>query len=117
HFLKSNRDEPGENELIFVSGCPAITRRRMTVSDMQFLREQQQTYFRRQIGCIRILEEYRNAGGDHISASEVEYSQTIARKTFADVELLLLRPGSELMRRLETREDALRAAVNRDPDI
>jgi hypothetical protein len=82
---------------------------------MQFLKGEELSYFQRQLRRTRVLDKYRDSGEDHISPSEVEYFHTIVAMAFVNAELVLLQPGSELMRRLETREEALRVAVNKDP--
>jgi len=82
---------------------------------MQVLRDQQEKYSRRQARCIRILDEHRAMGGDALSRSETAYFHMAMGKTFSDKELWLLQPGSELLRRRELREAAIRAAVDKDP--
>jgi hypothetical protein len=115
HYLKYSGADIHEGELIFMAGCPSVTRRHLTVAEMQVLRDQQEKYSRRQARRIRVLDEHRAMGGDDLSRSETEYFHTAMGKTFSDQELRLLQPGSELLRQREIREAAIQAAVDKDP--
>src|SRR5262249_32600005 len=117
HYLKCNRNEPRENDLTFMAGCPALSRRHFTVAEVRFLKEEELIYSQRQIRQIRLLDEQRRLRGDSVTKTEVEYFHTTVAKNFSDRELLLLRPDSELVCRREAREAALQAAVDRDPRL
>jgi Peptidase S46 len=115
HYLKCSRDEPREGELVFMAGCPNISRRHLTVAEIQILRDRQGRNSRLRARRMRILDEHRALGGDNISRTEVEYFHTSWAKTISEEEFRLLLPGSELMRRREIREASIRAAVHKDP--
>src|SRR5207247_792580 len=90
HSLKCSGTDLHEGELIFMAGCPGVTRRHLTVAEMQVLRDQQEKYSRRQARRIRILDEHRAMGGDALSRSETAYFHMAMGKTFSDKELWLL---------------------------
>jgi Peptidase S46 len=117
HFLECCPQNPCEGELLFVSGCPGTGRRHTLVDEMVSLRDLMKKYSERYGGQIRVLEEYRALSGDDISRSEMDYREAIRGKQLAELELELLRPESKLMRRRRCREAAIRAEVEKDPQL
>jgi hypothetical protein len=117
HYLKFCLDDPREGDLIFMAGCPVTTQRRFTVKEMEYLRCQCLLYSALQSRHIRVLDQHRASAQNNICRSEAEYFRITVGKTSLDENLRLLQPGSEIMRRREKREAAVRAAVDKEPRL
>jgi hypothetical protein len=117
HYFETNLDEPAENELVLISGNPALTRRHLTVAAMQNWRDQLRGYSERRARLICVLEDYRAGSGESISQTEMEYHHVRLGMDLRQEELKLLAPDSDLMRRKKGQEDLIRAAVGQNPQL
>jgi hypothetical protein len=117
HFLKWNSRGPTEGELTFVSGNPGRTDRQLTMDEMRDLRDRVvpnllQMFNRREILLIawgeRSFENARRARDDL-------FGDQNNRKRYSGYIAALLDP--EVWAALEAREQKLRGAISRDPQL
>ena len=117
HFLKWNLRGPAEGELTFVSGNPGRTDRQLTMDEMRDLRGRfvpslLQMFNRREILLIawsqRSFENARRARDDL-------FGDQNNRKRYSGYIAALLDP--EVWSALQAREQKLRDAISRDPQL
>jgi hypothetical protein len=117
HYLKWSKNGVANNELVFVSGHPGKTDRLNTVADLEYLRDVGYPWILDRLHRLEVmLGIYSGESTEHArQAKDLLFGVANSRKAREGGLEGLLDPA--LMNKKKTSENALRAAVAKDPKL
>ncbi len=116
-YLRWSREGARNGQLVFVSGNPGSTSRLDTVAQLEYRRDTANPFYLERLQSrIRLLEEYAKQSEEHARvAHDLLFGFENAFKAVSGEQAGLRDPA--LMSRKARQEEALKAAVARDPEL